>query len=145
MNIDTIALHAGYHGGNGEPHALPIYQSTTYNYDSTDHIGQLFDLTADGHMYSRISNPTVACVLMTPISPGNLHTRPFVLSNGDCIRVEVKTQGMAPTLYLDGQDSYPLTQNCVLHFQKAKESIRFIRIEGRRGMFTTLKEKLYTL
>ena len=62
MNIDTIALHAGYHGGNGEPHALPIYQSTTYNYDSTDHIGQLFDLTADGHMYSRISNPTVACV-----------------------------------------------------------------------------------
>ena len=62
MNIDTIALHAGYHGGNGEPHALPIYQSTTYNYDSTDHIGQLFDLTADGHMYSRISNPTVAAV-----------------------------------------------------------------------------------
>jgi len=100
-----------------------------------------YSLSAGGPLV----NPTVACVLMTPISPGNLHTRPFVLSNGDCIRVEVKTQGMAPTLYLDGQDSYPLTQNCVLHFQKAKESIRFIRIEGRRGMFTTLKEKLYTL
>ena len=47
---------------NGEPHALPIYQSTTYEYTSTDHVGKLFDLEADGHMYSRISNPTVACV-----------------------------------------------------------------------------------
>ena len=48
--------------GNGEPHVLPIYQSTTYEYDSTEHIGKLFDLAVDGHMYSRISNPTVAYV-----------------------------------------------------------------------------------
>ena len=56
------ACTRGYKPGNGDPKALPIYQSTTYTYDSTDHIGQLFDLTADGHMYSRISNPTVAAV-----------------------------------------------------------------------------------
>ena len=62
MHIETQCLHEGYKPGNGEPKALPIYQSTTYTYDSTDHIGQLFDLTADGHMYSRISNPTVAAV-----------------------------------------------------------------------------------
>ena len=62
MKIDTIALHAGYQPGNGQPHALPIYQSTTYDYDSSEHIGKLFDLSVDGHMYSRISNPTVACV-----------------------------------------------------------------------------------
>ena len=62
MKIETQALHAGYEPKNGEPSALPIYQSTTYRYDSTDHVGQLFDLTADGHMYSRISNPTVAAV-----------------------------------------------------------------------------------
>lgn len=62
MNIDTLCLHAGYQPKNGEPHALPIYQSTTYEYDSTDHVGMLFDLEVDGHMYSRISNPTVACV-----------------------------------------------------------------------------------
>lgn len=62
MHIETKCLHEGYKPGNGEPKALPIYQSTTYTYDSTEHIGKLFDLTADGHMYSRISNPTVACV-----------------------------------------------------------------------------------
>ncbi len=62
MKIDTIALHAGYQPGNGQPHVLPIYQSTTYDYDSSEHIGKLFDLSVDGHMYSRISNPTVACV-----------------------------------------------------------------------------------
>ena len=62
MKIETKCLHEGYKPGNGEPLALPIYQSTTYNYDSTEHIGKLFDLTAEGHMYSRISNPTVAAV-----------------------------------------------------------------------------------
>lgn len=62
MNLDTLCMHAGYTPENGEPHVLPIYQSTTYDYHSTDHIGKLFDLSVDGHMYSRISNPTVACV-----------------------------------------------------------------------------------
>lgn len=62
MRIETKCLHEGYKPKNGEPVALPIYQSTTYRYDSTEEIGNLFDLTADGHMYSRISNPTVAAV-----------------------------------------------------------------------------------
>lgn len=62
MRIETKCLHEGYHPQNGEPRVLPIYQSTTFTYDSTEHIGQLFDLTAAGHMYSRISNPTVAAV-----------------------------------------------------------------------------------
>lgn len=62
MKIETQCLHAGYTPQNGEPRVLPIYQSTTYKYDSTDHVGELFDLTAAGHMYSRISNPTVAAV-----------------------------------------------------------------------------------
>lgn len=62
MRIETKLLHEGYNPQNGETRALPIYQSTTYTYDSTEHIGRLFDLTADGHMYSRISNPTVDAV-----------------------------------------------------------------------------------
>lgn len=62
MKFETKCLHEGYHPKNGEPRALPIYQSTTYKYDSSDHIGKLFDLTVVGHMYSRISNPTVAAV-----------------------------------------------------------------------------------
>ncbi|HEX2951097.1 MAG TPA: O-acetylhomoserine aminocarboxypropyltransferase/cysteine synthase family protein [Armatimonadota bacterium] len=62
MRIETKCLHEGYKPGNGEPRALPIYQSTTYTYDSTEHIGKLFDLAADGYMYSRFQNPTVAAV-----------------------------------------------------------------------------------
>ncbi len=62
MRIETQCLHEGYTPGNGETRVLPIYQSTTYVYDSTEHVGDLFDLTAEGHMYSRISNPTVAAV-----------------------------------------------------------------------------------
>ncbi len=62
MRIETQCLHEGYTPGNGDPRVVPIVQSTTYTYDSTEHIGNLFDLTAQGHMYSRISNPTVAAV-----------------------------------------------------------------------------------
>ncbi|MDS0528261.1 aminotransferase class I/II-fold pyridoxal phosphate-dependent enzyme [Clostridium sp. SHJSY1] len=62
MNIETKCLHAGYEPKNGETNVLPIYQSTTYRYDSSEHIGKLFDLSVDGHMYSRISNPTVGAV-----------------------------------------------------------------------------------
>ena len=60
--LDTICVQGGYKPGNSEPRTLPIYQSTTYKYDSAEHLGDLFDLKADGHMYSRISNPTLACV-----------------------------------------------------------------------------------
>lgn len=62
MKIETKCLHEGYKPKNGEPVVLPIYQSTTYRYDNTDKIGELFNLTSDGHMYSRISNPTVDAV-----------------------------------------------------------------------------------
>ena len=62
MDISTNCIHAGYKAGNGEPRALPIYQSTTYHYDSTDTVAALFDLSADGHFYSRISNPTCEAV-----------------------------------------------------------------------------------
>lgn len=62
MKPETKCLHAGYEPKNGEPRVLPIYQSTTYKYDSTEFVGQLFDLNAQGHMYSRISNPTVEAV-----------------------------------------------------------------------------------
>ncbi|MEG2202349.1 MAG: O-acetylhomoserine aminocarboxypropyltransferase/cysteine synthase family protein [Christensenellaceae bacterium] len=62
MKIETQCLHEGWHGKNGEPHALPIYQSTTFNYDSTQHIGDLFDLKESGFFYSRLANPTVDAV-----------------------------------------------------------------------------------
>ena len=60
--IETKCIQSGYTPENGEPRVLPIYQSTTYKYDSSEHLGKLFDLKADGHMYSRISNPTVSAV-----------------------------------------------------------------------------------
>lgn len=58
MHINTKCLQEGYKPRNGEPRVLPIYQSTTYKYDSSEHLGDLFDLKAPGHMYTRISNPT---------------------------------------------------------------------------------------
>ncbi len=60
--IETNCVQAGYEPKNGEPRVLPIYQSTTYKYDSAQYLGDLFDLKVDGHMYTRLSNPTIACV-----------------------------------------------------------------------------------
>ncbi|MBE6031405.1 MAG: aminotransferase class I/II-fold pyridoxal phosphate-dependent enzyme [Clostridiales bacterium] len=60
--IETKCIQSGYEPGNGEPRVLPIYQSTTYRYTSGEHLAKLFDLEASGHMYTRISNPTVDAV-----------------------------------------------------------------------------------
>ncbi len=60
--VDTKCVQAGWEPGNSEPSILPIYQSTTYKYDSSEFLGKLFDLEAPGHMYTRISNPTVDAV-----------------------------------------------------------------------------------
>ena len=61
MRDETKCLHSGYTPKNSGPRVLPIVQSTTYVFDSTEHIGQLFDMPT-AHMYSRFSNPTVECV-----------------------------------------------------------------------------------
>ena len=62
MKRETICLHAGYTPENGAPQVVPICQSTTYRYRSTDEVASLFDLTSNGFFYSRIGNPTVAAV-----------------------------------------------------------------------------------
>ena len=58
MNFDTKCLHAGYRPGNGEPRNIPIIQSTTFRYESSEDIGKLFDLEASGYFYTRLQNPT---------------------------------------------------------------------------------------
>ena len=62
MKRSTICIQEGYKPKNGEARVLPIFQSTTYKYESSEELAGLFDLTQEGHMYSRISNPTVAAV-----------------------------------------------------------------------------------
>lgn len=58
-SIDTICVQGDYNPEKGEPRVLPLYQSTTYKYSSSQELADLFDLKSNGHMYSRISNPTV--------------------------------------------------------------------------------------
>lgn len=58
MNIETKCLHTGYEPQNGEPRQLPVYQSTTWKYASSDDMGKLFDLEVSGYFYTRLQNPT---------------------------------------------------------------------------------------
>lgn len=58
MRPETMCIQAGYEPKNGSPRALPIYQSTTFTFDSTEHVGALFDLTAGDAFYTRLGNPT---------------------------------------------------------------------------------------
>ena len=58
----TIGIHGGYSPKSGEPRVLPIYQSATYKYDDPDTLEALFALKAEGHLYSRNSNPTVGAL-----------------------------------------------------------------------------------
>ena len=62
MYIETKCLHSGYKPKNTEPRVMPIYQSTTYVYDSTEDIGAVFDEPMKSLIYSRFGNPTVMAV-----------------------------------------------------------------------------------
>lgn len=56
--IETLCVQGGYCPGNGEPRQVPIIQSTTFKYDTSEDMGKLFDLEASGYFYSRLQNPT---------------------------------------------------------------------------------------
>jgi O-acetylhomoserine (thiol)-lyase len=58
LNVGTKCVQAGYHPGNGEPREVPIIQSTTFKYNTSEDMGKLFDLEASGYFYSRLQNPT---------------------------------------------------------------------------------------
>lgn len=59
MKFETKCVQAGYTPKNGEPRVMPIYQSTTFKFDSAEHVADLFDLKVGGHFYTRLSNPTL--------------------------------------------------------------------------------------
>nr|WP_300680654.1 O-acetylhomoserine aminocarboxypropyltransferase/cysteine synthase family protein [uncultured Acetatifactor sp.] len=58
MKIDSICVQGGYTPGNGEPRQIPIIQSTTFKYNTSEEMGKLFDLEASGYFYTRLQNPT---------------------------------------------------------------------------------------
>ena len=58
LNRDTVCVQGGYTPGNGEPRQVPIIQSTTFKYATSEDMGKLFDLEASGYFYSRLQNPT---------------------------------------------------------------------------------------
>ena len=57
-SIETKCIQSGWHPKNGESRVLPIYQSTTYKYETSDEMGKLFDLEKEGYFYTRLQNPT---------------------------------------------------------------------------------------
>ncbi len=57
-HIETTCVQGGYRPGDAEPRQVPIYQSTTWKYDTSEHMGKLFDLEEAGYFYTRLQNPT---------------------------------------------------------------------------------------
>ena len=62
LHIETLCIQAGYSPASGEPRQIPIVQSTTFKYATSEDMGKLFDLEAEGYFYSRLANPTCDAV-----------------------------------------------------------------------------------
>ncbi len=58
QSINTVCVQGGYRPGDGDPRQIPIYQNTTWKYDTSEHMGRLFDLEESGYFYTRLQNPT---------------------------------------------------------------------------------------
>ncbi|WP_305299415.1 O-acetylhomoserine aminocarboxypropyltransferase/cysteine synthase family protein [Parvibacter caecicola] len=57
-SVDTVCVQGGWRPGDGDPRQVPIYQNTTWKYDTSEHMGKLFDLEESGYFYTRLANPT---------------------------------------------------------------------------------------
>lgn len=62
LSLDTLCIHGGWEPGNGQSRQVPIVQSTTFKYDSTEEMAALFDLEKSGYFYTRLANPTADAV-----------------------------------------------------------------------------------
>ena len=98
-NLETLCLHAGWKPKKGEPQQLPIYQSTTFRYETSDQMARLFDLKEEGYFYTRLANPTndavaekinaleggVGCVLISSGQAANFYAVFNICKAGDHI------------------------------------------------------------
>lgn len=109
----TICVQGGYEPKNGEPRQLPIYQSTTWKYASSDEMGKLFDLEKEGYFYTRLSNPTndavakkiceleggVAAILTSSGQAANLFAVLNICSAGDHVISSAAIYGGTTNLF----------------------------------------------
>ena len=72
FNKQTLCVQAGWTPKKGEPRVLPIYQSTTFKYDTSEQMAKLFDLEESGYFYTRLQNPTNdgCCTEQKPVGHG---------------------------------------------------------------------------
>ena len=111
--MGTKCVQAGYKPGNGEPRQIPIIQSTTFKYDTSEDMGKLFDLEASGYFYSRLQNPTndhvaakiaameggTAAMLTSSGQAANFYTIANLCQAGDRIVCSAKVYGGTFNLY----------------------------------------------
>lgn len=98
-HLDTVCVQGGWQPGNGEPRVLPICQSTTFKYSSTEEMAALFDLEKEGYFYTRLANPTadavaakineleggVGCILTSSGQAANFYAVMNLCTSGDHI------------------------------------------------------------
>ncbi len=104
---DTICVQSGWKPTKGEPRVLPIYQSTTFKYDTTEEMGRLFDLEDSGYFYTRLANPTndavagkiaeleggVAAILTSSGQAANFYAITNICQAGDHVVCSAKVYG----------------------------------------------------
>lgn len=107
LRPDTICVQGGWKPSKGEPRVLPIYQSTTFKYDTTEEMGRLFDLEDSGYFYTRLANPTndavaakiaeleggVAAILTSSGQAANFYAVTNICQAGDHIVCSAKVYG----------------------------------------------------
>ena len=102
-NLETICIHGGWKATKGEPQQLPIYQSTTFKYDTSDQMARLFDLKDSGYFYTRLANPTNDAVAkkIAALEGGVLQAQVRQLTSMlSSTSVRLATISSQPTIYM---------------------------------------------
>ena len=131
---ETICIQSGWKPKNGEPRVLPIYQSTTFKYESSEQTGRLFDLEESGYFYTRLQNPTndavaakicdleggVAAMLTSSGQAANFYAIMNICEEGDHIVCASALYGGTYNLYAIQSKRWALMQHLLIRNVRQK-------------------------
>ena len=110
LNLGTLCVQAGWTPKKGEPRVVPIYQSTTFKYDTSEQMARLFDLEDSGYFYTRLQNPTNDAVAAKIAALGKDVTAAGLNTEFSTNKVNATASGSNPIKVVIGENTYTINE-----------------------------------
>ena len=140
--MGSKCVQAGYKPGNGEPRQIPIIQSTTFKYDTSEDMGKLFDLEAEGYFYSRLQNPTCDHVA-TKLAAMEGGTAAMLTSSGQAVAESLEAHPKVAYVNYPGLPSNKYYERAQKYLPNGGCGVVSFGLKGGRTAASTFMQNLH--